>query len=139
MFSPVGSRLGCLTRGPRSLCCHTGESGSFHGRFAALPRAGSLRRGLTAGTGEQPGSDKSQGVARGLYSRNSSVSVGGLTSSSQAETFPSLSREAVAVAASRISRWVKFQRNDDGFDASQMMTAEVLTPPLIPSLNRQGP
>lgn len=28
---------------------------------------------------------------------------------------------------------------DDGFDASQMMTAEVLTPPLIPSLNRQGP
>lgn len=57
---------------------------------------------------------------------------------SQVETIPPFSREAVAVAARRISRWVKFQRNDDGFDTSHMMTAEVLTPPSIPSLNRQG-
>lgn len=127
----AGTQLRCLMKGPCSLCSHTRESSSLHRCFAVLLRATSLHRGLSA---------SSPGVCQGFIpTKFFSVSLGGLINSSQVETFPSLSHEAVAVAASRISRWVKFQRNDDGFDTSHMMTAEVLTPPLIPFLNRQGP
>lgn len=90
----VGIQRGCLAQGPCSLCCHTGESSSFHGCFAELLKASSLCRGWVAQTCEQPLSDKSQGDARGLYPQNRSVSVGGSTGLSQAETFPFLSCEA---------------------------------------------
>lgn len=52
---------------------------------------------------------------------------------------PKHSQKPKDVAASRISRWVSIQGADDGFDASPLMTAEVLTPLSIPSPNRQGP
>lgn len=120
-------------QGLSSLCCHTGESNSFHRHFAE----GQLTPwGLTAVGNLWHIPWGYWGV---IPTKSFCVSVGCVKSSSQEETFPSLSCETVQITDSHISRWVKFQRNHNGFDTSQMLMAEVLTPPLIPSPSRQGP